>query len=115
MKVSVRTFILIGLLLASVALYLFTEAGYAAFLVVLFAVLLGGGALITGLTGGVISAVLQAPLQGERGEKANATFTVSNPGKLPILKCKTKVTAENMLNGEKDEINTDFSIWPGKH
>lgn len=114
MKVSVRTFILIGLLLASVALYLFTDAGYAAFLVVLFAVLLGGAALITGLTGGMISAVIQTPLQGERGQKAKAAFTVSNPGRLPIIKCRTKVIAENMLNGEKDEINSDFSIWPGK-
>ena len=114
MKVGVRTFILIGLILASVALYLFTDAGYAAFLVVLFAVLLGGAALITGLTGGMIYGKLSAPLQGERGQKAKAAFTVTNPGKLPILKCKTKLTAENMLNGEKDEINTEFFIWPGK-
>lgn len=114
MKINVRTFILIGLLLASVALYLFSDAGYAAFLVVLFAVLLGGAALVTGLTGNLISAKLAAPLQGERGEEAKATLTVSNPGKLPIIKCKTTVTAENMLNGEKDEMNPDFSILPGK-
>lgn len=114
MKVSVRTFILIGLLLASVALYLFTDAGYAAFLVVLFAVLLGGAALVAGLPRGVVSAELTAPLQGERGQEAKASLTVSNPGKLPIIKCKTKVTAENMLNGKKDEVNADFSIWRGK-
>ncbi len=114
MKVSVRTFILIGLLLASVALYLFTDAGYAAFLVVLFAVLLGGAALVAGLPGNTVSAKLTAPLQGERGQEAKATLTVSNPGKPPIIKCKTKVTAENMLNGKKDEVNSDFSIWSGK-
>lgn len=114
MKVSVRTFILIGLILASVALYLFTDAGYAAFLVVLFAVLLGGAALVIALPGNVISAELTAPLQGERGQEAKATLTVSNPGKLPIIKCKSKVTAENLLNGKKDDLNADFSIWPGK-
>ncbi len=114
MKINARTFILIGILLASVALYLFTDAGYAAFLVVLSAVLLGGAALVTGLTGNVISAKLAAPLQGERGQDAKATLTVSNPGRLPIIKCRTRVTAENMLNGEKDEIYPDFSIWPGK-
>ena len=114
MKVSVRTFILIGLLLASVALYLFTDAGYAAFLVVLFAVLLGGAALVTGLTGNVISVRLNAPLQGERGQEAKASLTIMNPGRLPIIKCRTKLTAENMLNGKKDAVNADFSIWPGK-
>ncbi len=114
MKINARTFILIGLLLASVALYLFTDAGYAAFLVVLFAVLLGGAALVAGLTGNLISARLASPLQGERGQDAKATLTVSNPGRLPIIKFRTKVTAENMLNGEKDEIRPDFSMLPGK-
>ena len=114
MKINARTFILIGMLLASVALYLFTDAGYAAFLVVLFLVLLGGAALVSGLTGNIVSAKLKAPLQGERGQEAKATLTVSNPGRLPIIKCKARVTAENMLNGEKDEITPDFSIWPGK-
>ena len=114
MKVSVRTFILIGLLLAGVALFLFTDAGYAAFLVVLFAVLLGGAALVTALTGNVITAKLTAPLQGERGQESKAALAVSNPGKLPIIKCRARVTAENMLNGAKDGINTDYSIWPGK-
>ena len=114
MKINARTFILIGLLLASVALYLFTDAGYAAFLVVLFAVLLGGAAVVTGLTGNAITATLSAPLQGERGEEAKAALTVANPGRLPIIKCRTRLTAENMLNGEKSELNPDFSIWPGK-
>lgn len=114
MKINARTFILIGLLLASVALYLFTDAGYAAFLVVLFAVLLGGAALVAGLTGNLISAKLASPLQGERGQDAKATLTVSNPGRLPIIKFRAKVTAENMLNGEKDEIRPDFSMLPGK-
>ena len=114
MKVHVRTFILIGFLLASVALYLFTDAGYAALLVILFAVILGGGALVAGLTGNVVSLKLDAPLQGERGQEAKAGLTVSNPGKLPILKYRTRVTAENMLNGEKDEMNPDFSIWKGR-
>ncbi len=113
MKINARTFILIGLLLASVALYLFTDAGYAAFLVVLFAVLLGGAALVAGLTGNLISAKLASPLQGERGQDAKATLNVSNPGRLPIIKFRTKVTAENMLNGEKDEIRPDFSMLPG--
>ena len=114
MKVSVRTFILIGLLLASVALFLFTDAGYAAFLVVLFAVLLGGAALVTGLTGSVVSAKLTAPLQGERGQEAKASLSVRNPGKLLIIKCRIRIAAENMLNGSKDAINTDFSVWSGK-
>ena len=67
MKISIRTFILIGLLLASVALFLFTDAKYAAFLVVLFAVLLGGAALVTGLAGDAVEVDLTTPLQGERG------------------------------------------------
>ena len=114
MKVHVRTFILIGLILASVALYLFTDAGYAALLVVLFAVLLGGAALVMALTGENVTLKLTAPLQGERGQDAKAGITVSNPGRLPILKYRSKIIAENMLNGEKDEIDPDFSIWPGK-
>ena len=114
MKVSIRTFILIGLLLASVALYLFTDAEYAAFLVVLFAVLMGGAALVTLLPGNVISAKLKAPLQGDRGENAEASLKVTNPGRLPLLRYRASITAENMLNGAKDTINTDFSILPGK-
>ena len=112
MKINAKTFILIGFILASAALYLFTDSGYAAFLVVLFLVLLGGAALVTGLTGNTVSAHLTAPLQGERGEDAKASLTVTNPGKLPILKMRAKVTAENMLNGEQDEITPDFSINP---
>ena len=114
MKINARTFIIIGFLLASVALYLFTDAGYAAFLVVLFAVILGGAALIAGLTGDMITAKIATPLQGDRGQEAKATLRVSNPGRLPIIKCRLNIAAENMLNGEKDEIRPDFSIWPGR-
>ena len=114
MKISIRTFILIGLLLASVALFLFTDAKYAAFLVVLFAVLLGGAALVTGLAGDAVEVDLTTPLQGERGFDAKARLAVTNKGRLPILKCRLNATAENMLNGEKDELNPDVSILPGK-
>ena len=114
MKISIRTFILIGLLLASVALFLFTDAKYAAFLVVLFAVLLGGAALVTGLAGDAVEVDLTTPLQGERGLDAKAGLAVTNKGRLPILKCRLNAIAENMLNGEKDELNPDVSILPGK-
>ena len=57
---------------------------------------------------------LKTPLQGERGLDAKAALAVTNKGRLPILKCRLSAVAENMLNGEKDELNPDFSILPGK-
>jgi len=114
MKINGRTIILIVFLLASVALFVFTDAGYAAFLVVLFAVLLGGAALVTGLTGDGLSATVDMPMQGERGENATAELSVTNAGRLPVIRCSLHAVAENMLNGEQDVIDPDFSILPGK-
>ena len=117
MKISIRTFILIGLLLASVALFLFTDAGYAAFLVVLLAVLLGGAALVTGL--GVFDKIARhagggtlVPITGFANSIASAAMDSKSEGFITGVGVKIfTVAGPVILYGTAAGMIWGFVLW----
>ena len=107
---NIRSIIFIILLILSVALYIFTEARYAALLIILLLLLLIGAVITANVTGRHLKVSLATPMQGTRGEAAHVTIKVSNQSGLPVLLCRIKALAENLLTDERDEFDYFLSI-----
>lgn len=107
---NIRGIIFIIILILSAALYLFTEARYAALLLIMLFLILIGALVTANVTGRQLKASVIAPLQGTRGEPAHVIIQLENKDTLPVLRCAIQVAAENLLTDERDVFVQFLSV-----
>lgn len=94
-------------------MYFFTEVSYG-FLLSAGALLYGVFALaLTSAGGRNLQFAFSQDGRGKKGEENHIILRVTNPDRVPLLRCEAVVSAENLLTEVKSMSTLSFSVKPG--
>lgn len=108
--INLRSIILIISLILGIAVYVLWNVRYAAFVIILLALIFIGAFACILITGRNLKVEIEAPVQASKGMPADATVTISNMSRIPVLCCNIESSITNLLTDEKDHEQYAFSI-----
>ena len=99
-------------LAAAAVLYFFSDADFPPFLIILLLLYTFAAVLIVQYTGKDLEYAFSGDVQGEKAETASVKLRVKNRSLLPVFRCSLRISAENILTGEKCAQTESLALPP---
>lgn len=112
--VNRRSIMLICAFAASVLLYIFADAGYAALLAVIFLLLFIFAGLSILISGRSVDIDISCPAQAVKGENTKGIISLKKNGRMPVLCCNLSVRNTNLLTDQVENKIHSFSLFNRK-